>query len=54
MIMDSVIARDTTKAQELIERHIRETTENVIKHAGHLFVAADEEHNSRTTHVAAE
>ena len=36
-ILDSVIARDTAKAQELIERHIRETTENVIKHAGHLF-----------------
>ena len=54
MIMDSVIARDTAKAQELIDRHIRETTENVIKHAGHLFVAADDERHSRPDHVAAE
>src|ERR1041385_8634613 len=44
MIMDSVIARDTAKAQELIERHIRETTDNVIKHASHLFVAPDGQH----------
>ena len=54
MIMDSVIARDTAKAQELIERHIRETTENVIKHAGHLFDAADEAPRTRADHVAAE
>ena len=54
MIMDSVIARDTAKAQELIERHIRETTKNVIKHAGHLFVAHDEDRHSRADHVAAE
>jgi GntR family transcriptional regulator, carbon starvation induced regulator len=49
-----VIARDTSKAQELIERHIRETTENVIKHAGHLFVPANEERHSRPDPVAAE
>jgi GntR family transcriptional regulator, carbon starvation induced regulator len=54
MILDSVIARDTSKAQELIERHIRETTENVIKHAGHLFVPANEERHSRPDPVAAE
>jgi GntR family transcriptional regulator, carbon starvation induced regulator len=54
MIMDSVIARDTAKAQELIERHIRETTENVIKHAGHLFDATDEAPRTRADHVAAE
>jgi len=54
MIMDSVIARNTAKAQELIERHIRETTKNVIKHAGHLFVAHDEDRRSRADHVAAE
>jgi GntR family transcriptional regulator, carbon starvation induced regulator len=53
MIMDSVIARDAAKAQELIERHIRETTENVIKYAVHLFAAPDEERRSRA-HVAAE
>ena len=47
LIMDAVIGRDTAKAQELIERHIRETTENVIKHAGHLFVAPDEARGSR-------
>jgi DNA-binding GntR family transcriptional regulator len=54
MIMDSVIARDTAKAQELIARHIRETTENVIKHAGHLFVTSDEAQRGRADHVAAE
>ncbi|MEH2499684.1 GntR family carbon starvation induced transcriptional regulator [Bradyrhizobium sp. AZCC 1678] len=54
MIMDSAIARNTAKAQELIERHIRETTKNVIKHAGHLFVAHDEDRRSRAAHVAAE
>jgi GntR family transcriptional regulator, carbon starvation induced regulator len=54
MIMDAVIARDTAKAQELIERHIRETTENVIKHAGHLFVAPDEARDGRAAHIAAE
>jgi GntR family transcriptional regulator, carbon starvation induced regulator len=37
MIMDAVIARDTATAQDLVERHIRETTENVIAHASHLF-----------------
>jgi GntR family transcriptional regulator, carbon starvation induced regulator len=54
MIMDTVIARDTAKAQELIDRHIRETTENVIKYAGHLFAPADEERHTRPDHVAAE
>jgi GntR family carbon starvation induced transcriptional regulator len=54
MIMDAVIARDTRKAQELIERHIRETTENVIKHAGHLFAAPDEARDGRAAHIAAE
>ena len=39
MIMDAVLARDAQKATELIERHIRETTENVVEHAGHLFAA---------------
>jgi GntR family carbon starvation induced transcriptional regulator len=37
-IMDVVIGRDTTSALDLIDRHIRETTENLIKYAGHLFV----------------
>lgn len=37
MIMDATLDRDTEKALTLIERHIRETTENVIEHAGHLF-----------------
>ena len=35
-IMDATIAR-APEALDLIERHIRETTENVIEHAGHLF-----------------
>ncbi|BCH35698.1 transcriptional regulator [Mesorhizobium sp. L-8-10] len=37
MIMDAVIGRDSQTAQDLIDRHIRETTENVIAHASHLF-----------------
>lgn len=47
MIMDTVIARDLAKAQELTERHIRETTENVIAYAGHLFAPPDEESSTR-------
>jgi DNA-binding GntR family transcriptional regulator len=54
MIMDSIIARDTSKAQELIERHIRETTENVIRHAGHLFDPLIEERPDRARRVAAQ
>ncbi|BCH35710.1 transcriptional regulator [Mesorhizobium sp. L-8-10] len=38
MIMDPVLVRDEARAVALIDRHIRETTENVIEHAGHLFV----------------
>ena len=53
-LMDAVIARDKAKAQELIERHIRETTENVIKYAGHLFAAPDEDRRHRADHVAVE
>lgn len=40
MIVDAVLARDETLALQLIERHIRETSENVIGHAGHLFPQA--------------
>jgi GntR family carbon starvation induced transcriptional regulator len=54
MIMDAVIARDTAKAQELIERHIRETTENVIEHAGHLFQAPGTDQFGRPDPLAAE
>lgn len=39
-IMDATLDRDAALAPELIERHIRETTRNVIAHAGHLFVEA--------------
>lgn len=55
MIMDAVIARDTATAQDLVERHIRETTENVITHAGHLFgQLSDKGVPGRIDHVAAE
>jgi len=54
MIMDAVISRDVGTAQKLIERHIRETTDNVIKHAGHLFVTPGEERRARTDRVTAE
>lgn len=37
-IMDATLDR-SPKALGLIERHVRETTENVIEFAGHLFVA---------------
>ena len=53
MIMDAVIARDMKKAQTLIERHIRETTENVIKYVGHLFAASDEPVRARPVRAAA-
>jgi GntR family transcriptional regulator, carbon starvation induced regulator len=53
MIMDSVIARNAAKATELIERHIRETTDNVIKHAGHLFVTPNDERPIRASRIAA-
>src|SRR5215475_9611971 len=53
MIMDAVIARDPAKAGKLIERHIRETTANVVKYAGHLFEAPDEEPRSRAVRVSA-
>ncbi|MFD1985760.1 FCD domain-containing protein [Mesorhizobium newzealandense] len=36
-IMETVVARNKGEALALIDRHIRETTENVIEHAGHLF-----------------
>lgn len=36
-IVDAALARDKKPALLLIERHIRATTENVIKYAGHLF-----------------
>lgn len=37
MVMDAALARDAACAVVLIDRHIRETTENVLRHAGHLF-----------------
>ncbi|MGP4689593.1 GntR family transcriptional regulator [Agrobacterium pusense] len=37
MIVDAVMERNIETALSLIERHIRETSENVIEHAGHLF-----------------
>ncbi len=37
MIVDATLARDEKLALQLIERHIRETSENVIANAGHLF-----------------
>ncbi len=43
-IMDAVLARNAAKATKLIERHIRETTENVLEHAAHLFEPADQDH----------
>jgi GntR family carbon starvation induced transcriptional regulator len=36
-IMDAALARQEERAVGLIDRHIRETTENLIEHAGHLF-----------------
>ncbi|MGB3833200.1 MAG: FCD domain-containing protein [Mesorhizobium sp.] len=36
-IMDAALARDEALALSRIESHIRETTENLIKYAGHFF-----------------
>ncbi|WP_246658239.1 FCD domain-containing protein [Rhizobium sp. FKY42] len=46
-IMDATLDRDA-KALDLIERHIRETTENLVEFAGHLF-----EDTSASTSTAA-
>jgi DNA-binding GntR family transcriptional regulator len=40
-IMDAVLARNSSKAAKLIERHIRETTRNLLEHASHLFEPGD-------------
>lgn len=37
MIVDATLDRNEEKALALIDQHIRETSENVIEHAGHLF-----------------
>jgi GntR family carbon starvation induced transcriptional regulator len=36
-IMQAAIARDSDQAVALIERHIRSTSDNVVKYASHLF-----------------
>ncbi|WP_168276885.1 FCD domain-containing protein [Rhizobium leguminosarum] len=41
MIADAAVERNAEAALRLIDRHIRETNENVIEHAGHLFPATD-------------
>ncbi len=46
-IMDAVIARNAPKATKLIEQHIRETTQNVIEHAAHLFEAGAADNRRR-------
>lgn len=38
-ILDATIGRDAPRAMDLIERHIRETTDNVLGYAAHLFEA---------------
>jgi GntR family transcriptional regulator, carbon starvation induced regulator len=45
-IMEAVLARNAPKATRLIERHIRETTENVLEHAAHLFEPEDQDQAS--------
>ena len=39
-IMEAALARDTTQAADLIERHIRQTAENVMVFAKQLFLAS--------------
>lgn len=36
-LMDAALARDGPRAADLMERHIRETTANVLSHAAHLL-----------------
>jgi hypothetical protein len=49
------LARSTSNHRTLFDFFdIRETTKKVIKHAGHLFIAHDEDHRNRANHVAAE
>jgi len=40
-IMEAAVARDEGRALALIDRHLWETTENVIEHAGHLFAQSN-------------
>lgn len=51
-IADAALARDEEKALRLIDRHIRETSENVIEHAGHLFEDAKAATKARKRAVA--
>ena len=53
MIMDAVISRNVTTAQDLVGRHIRETTENVIAHASHLFAPPNEKSSASGADVLA-
>lgn len=54
MIADATIARKEAEALRLIESHIRQTSENVIKHAGHLFPERQETRFATLPRVAAE
>ena len=51
-IMDAVLARDEG-ALSLADRHIRETTANVIEHAGHLLSNSPADHESPAPEVVA-
>ncbi|MDQ4408821.1 FCD domain-containing protein [Rhizobium sp. AN63] len=54
-IMSAVLERQEMKALQLIDLHIRETTRNVIMHAGHLFTEHQDEIDKALRHdVAAE
>jgi DNA-binding GntR family transcriptional regulator len=53
-LMEAVVARDTAAATSMIERHIRETTENVIQNAGQFMSAEPTFQPKRITRTAAE
>lgn len=52
MIVDAALARNEALALRLIERHIRETSENVIEHAGHLFPQSSAQPHAPQTEAA--
>ncbi len=53
MIMDAIAARNPQKTQELIERYIRGTTENVVKFTEHLFESGEIKSDNQPETVAA-
>lgn len=53
MLMDAVVSRDTTSARDLIERHIRETTQNLVENAAQFMSPEPDPSDKRPDQVVA-